>query len=86
MNKMEGQKINVILDGNTIEAECLISFKYIPNNKDYIVYTLNETFNQNGTTLNKIYVSEINNETLQPIDAETWDKLKLVISTLGGDL
>ena len=86
MNKMEGEKINVILDGNTIEAQGLVSFKYIPNNKDYLVYTLGETINQNGTTLDKLYVSEINSENLQPIDNETWEKLKLVISSLGGDL
>ena len=85
---MEEELITIESDGNVLEGKGITAFKYVPNSKNYVAYSLGETIpnpKDTSTQLIKLYVTEDGEtvNTVQEIDEETWSKLKLVISDMG---
>ncbi len=78
----------ILEDGSKEEVELLISFKFKDNNKEYAVYTRNET-DENGNIT--IYVSLINEDEdgkvkLEGIESdEEWSRIKDVLRELSKD-
>ena len=74
-----------IEDGSIDEVELLISFKFTDNNKEYMIYTKNET-DENGNVT--IYVASINREQgeepkLGGVESEEeWTRIKGVLKEL----
>ena len=81
---MEEVGIRVLLDGNLIQASGLARFTYIPTGKDYLIYSLNEKIAKDGVELNKLYVSEIGEGTVQPsiISQDDWVAIQGIMSEL----
>jgi uncharacterized protein YrzB (UPF0473 family) len=75
----------VLEDGSIDEVEFLISFKFTDNEKEYMVYTKNET-DENGNVT--IYVASINREQgedpkLGAVESdEEWARIKNVLKEL----
>ena len=53
---MEGKTIQVELAGNILEATGLAVVNY--NNVDYLIYSLGEEYTKEGSTYDKIYISQ----------------------------
>ncbi len=75
----------VLEDGSIDEVEFLISFKFTDNNKEYMIYTKNET-DENGNVT--IYVASIDREQgeepkLGGVESEEeWTRIKGVLKEL----
>jgi len=75
----------VLEDGSIDEVEFLISFKFTDNEKEYMVYTKNET-DENGNVT--IYVASVNREQgdepkLGAVESdEEWARIKNVLKEL----
>ena len=75
----------VLEDGSIDEVEFLISFKFTDNDKEYMVYTKNET-DENGNVT--IYVASVNRDQgedpkLGAVDSdEEWNRIKNVLKEL----
>lgn len=86
---MEEKKIISIVDENGAidEAEELLRLELSEFNKKYIIYTKNETDNNNNVT---IYISELYKENDNSSDVELraietdqeWDKLKEILKEI----
>lgn len=71
-------------DGNKEEVEVLLAFKFNDNNKEYVVYTKNET-DENGNVT--IYISNVVREgniaKLETVsDDNEWTRIKNVLREL----
>ena len=71
-------------DGNKEEVEVLLAFKFNDNNKEYVVYTKNET-DENGNVT--IYISNVAREgnvaKLETVsDDNEWTRIKNVLREL----
>lgn len=75
----------VLEDGSIDEVEFLISFKFTDNEKEYMVYTKNET-DENGNVT--IYVASVNRDQgedpkLGAVESdEEWNRIKNVLKEL----
>ena len=75
----------VLEDGSIDEVEFLISFKFTDNEKEYMVYTKNET-DENGNVT--IYVASVNRDQgedpkLGAVESdEEWNRIKHVLKEL----
>ena len=86
---MEEKKIISIVDENGAidEAEELLRLELSEFNKKYIIYTKNETDDNNNVT---IYISELYKENENSLDVELraietdqeWDKLKEILKEI----
>lgn len=82
----ENRMMSIVLeDGSIDEVEFLLSFKFTDNNKEYMVYTKNETDNNGNVT---IYVASIDRQEgsdpkLGGVDSEDeWTRIKNVLKEL----
>lgn len=82
----ESRMMSIVLeDGSIDEVEFLLSFKFTDNNKEYMVYTKNETDNNGNVT---IYVASIDRQEgtdpkLGGVDSEDeWTRIKNVLKEL----
>ena len=82
----ENRMMSIVLeDGSIDEVEFLLSFKFTDNNKEYMIYTKNETDNNGNVT---IYVASIDRQEGQDaklggIDSEDeWTRIKSVLKEL----
>ncbi len=82
----ENRMMSIVLeDGSIDEVEFLLSFKFTDNNKEYMIYTKNETDNNGNVT---IYVASIDRQEGQDaklggIDSEDeWTRIKNVLKEL----
>lgn len=82
----ESRMMSIVLeDGSVDEVEFLLSFKFTDNNKEYMVYTKNETDNNGNVT---IYVASIDRQEgtdpkLGGVDSEDeWTRIKNVLKEL----
>ena len=83
---MEDKKmINITLENGTKEeVEVLLSFKFNDTNKEYLIYTKNETDDNGNVTIYVSSVTRVNDEvTLNTVsdDAE-WAKIKDLLREL----
>ncbi len=75
----------VLEDGSIDEVEFLISFKFTDNEKEYMIYTKNETDDNGNVT---IYVASVNREQgedpkLGAVESdEEWTRIKNVLKEL----
>jgi uncharacterized protein YrzB (UPF0473 family) len=75
----------ILEDGSIDEVEFLISFKFTDNEKEYMVYTKNET-DENGNVT--IYVASVNRDQgedpkLGAVESdEEWTRIKNVLKEL----
>ena len=75
----------VLEDGSIDEVEFLISFKFTDNNKEYMIYTKNETDDNGNVT---IYIGSIDREQgdepkLEGVESEEeWTRIKGVLKEL----
>ena len=83
---MENKKMMTITleNGTKEEVELLLSFKFNDNNKEYVIYTKNETDDNGNVT---IYVSSVtrvdNNVTLGTVSDDTeWSRIKDLLREL----
>ena len=85
--KMEEKKevmVATLPDGSKEEVEVLLAFKFNDNNKEYVVYTKNET-DENGNVT--IYVSNVTREgniakLVTVSDDNEWTRIKNVLREL----
>lgn len=83
---MENKKMMTITleNGTKEEVEILLSFKFNDNNKEYVIYTKNETDDNGNVT---IYVSSVtrvdDNVTLGTVSDDTeWSRIKDLLREL----
>ena len=83
---MENKKIITITleNGTKVEVELLLSFKFNDNNKEYVIYTKNETDDNGNVT---IYVSSVtrvgDDVTLGTVSDDTeWSRIKDLLREL----
>lgn len=83
---MENKKMMTITleNGTKEEVELLLSFKFNDNNKEYVIYTKNETDDNGNVT---IYVSSVtrvdDNVTLGTVSDDTeWSRIKDLLREL----
>ncbi len=75
----------VLEDGSVDEVEFLLSFKFTDNNKEYMIYTKNESDNNGNVT---IYVASVerngdSDPKLGGVDSEDeWTRIKNVLKEL----
>ena len=82
----ENRMVSIVLeDGSIDEVEILLSFKFTDNNKEYMIYTKNETDDNGNVT---IYVASIDrpegeDPKLGGVDSEEeWTRIKNVLKEL----
>lgn len=82
----ENRMMSIVLeDGSIDEVEFLLSFKFTDNNKEYMIYTKNETDEKGNVT---IYVASIErvegaDPKLGGVDGEAeWGRIKNVLKEL----
>ncbi len=82
----ENRMVSIVLeDGSIDEVEFLLSFKFTDNNKEYMIYTKNETDDNGNVT---IYVASIDrpegeDPKLGGVDSEEeWTRIKNVLKEL----
>lgn len=73
---MNNQVTVIDRTGQSMQVELLTYFKNKKNNKNYIIYTKNETV-QDG--LVKLYIAEEDNGVLGDISIDEWNDLKLIM-------
>ena len=83
---MEDKKMMTITlaNGNKEEVELLLSFKFNDNNKEYVIYTKNETDDNGNVTIYVSSVTRVNDDvTLSTVtdDAE-WSRIKDLLREL----
>ena len=71
-------------DGNKEKVELLLSFKFNDNNKEYIIYTKNETDENGNVTIYVSGVTRVGDEvTLNTIsDDNEWSRIKDLLREL----
>ena len=83
---MENKKMMTITlaDGNKEEVELLLSFKFNDNNKEYVIYTKNETDDNGNVTIYVSSVTRVNDDvTLGTItDDSEWSRIKDLLREL----
>ena len=83
---MEDKKmISITLENGTKEdVEVLLSFKFNDTNKEYLIYTKNETDDNGNVTIYVSSVTRVNNEvTLNTVSDDTeWAKIKDLLREL----
>lgn len=82
----ESRMMSIVLeDGSIDEVEFLLSFKFTDNNKEYMIYTKNETDEKGNVT---IYVASIDrveggDPKLGGVDSDVeWTRIKNVLKEL----
>lgn len=84
MNDKKDIMVTTLPDGTKEEVEVLLAFKFNDNNKEYVVYTKNET-DENGNVT--IYVSNVTREgniakLVTVSDDNEWTRIKNVLREL----
>ena len=83
---MEDKKmINITLENGTKEeVEVLLSFKFNDTNKEYLIYTKNETDDNGNVTIYVSSVTRVNDEvTLNTVSDDTeWTRIKDLLREL----
>ena len=83
---MEDKKIiNITLENGTKEdVEVLLSFKFNDNNKEYLIYTKNETDENGNVTIYVSNITRVGDEiTLNTVSDETeWARIKDLLREL----
>ena len=83
---MEDKKmINITLkNGTKEEVEVLLSFKFNDTNKEYLIYTKNETDDNGNVTIYVSSVTRVNDEvTLNTVSDDTeWTRIKDLLREL----
>ncbi len=83
---MEDKKmINITLENGTKEeVEVLLSFKFNDTNKEYLIYTKNETDDNGNVTIYVSSITRVNNEvTLNTVSDDTeWTRIKDLLREL----
>lgn len=69
------------VNGEVIKAELISYFEYVPNNKRYVFYTLNEKVEND---LVKMYVSEVSNGNAlsDTMSDEEWTNIKGIMKSI----
>lgn len=74
-------------DGSTEEVEVILAFEFKDNQKEYVIYTRNETDDNGNVT---VYVSNVDRESgeaklLGVEDENEWNRIKDVLRELSKD-
>ena len=69
------------VNGEIIKAELISYFEYVPNNKKYVFYTLNEKVEND---LVKMYVSEVSNGNAlsDNMTNDEWNNIKGIMKSI----
>ncbi len=79
------KKMTILLeDGTKEEVERLISFKFNDNNKEYVIYTKNETDDNGNVTIYVSNITRVGDEiTLNTVsDDNEWARIKDLLREL----